>query len=621
MGAPTRARYLRRKNATTAWGVGLLFAIVFTAGMSLWLGEFLTSGRHVNPAQVVVNLIKGDSTFAVPRIWGFVIVVLFLVGQLLLVLWVRSKMTRPAWVDVAATHMGSSKELQVFSEKAARQKAVQLNVISKDKKAVKKEFKGIPNADGSPKTVPNCSVGQFMGVLVSGGTRLYASYEDVGLIFAGPRTGKTSSYSIPLVLNAPGAVVATENKRGLHDHTRGIREQVGRVFVFDPQKIVGEKSTWWWNPLSTITNGSEANSLAEHFASGSRSPQAGPPDAFFHPRAITLLKALLLAAALGGYCLRDVQRWLANPDTEESEPYVALKASTFPEVLNEFSGVLAADSGEKTGVFSTAQTMTACLADQEMAAWVNPVLDASGHDSRVHFDPDLFITGSNTLYSLSRDTAGSAAPLVTALTVAVCEAGQRLAKVSAQGRLAKPLSVILDEAANVCRWKDLPQLYSYFGSQGILLVTILQSYPQGAGVWGELGMDALMSASNWKIYAGGNVPGKLLTSLVDSIGSYYYTTPGTPASKGSPRGIAQEHEAKIFDAAELQALPKGRAILTSTGQRAALLRTVPWMAGPYKDGVEASVKKFDPQGEETLKKARQEILAQRKDPDRVGVPV
>lgn len=621
MGAPTRARYLRRKNATTKWGVGALFVLVFTLGTSFWLGEFLTSGRHINPAQVVADLIKGKSTFGGQRIWAFVLVVVFLVVVLVLVLWVRSKLTRPAWVDVAASHMGSAKELAVFSEKAARQKAIALNVLSKDKKAAKKELQGITNADGSPTMDPNSHVGQFLGVLVSGGNRLYASYEDVGLIFAGPRTGKTSSYSIPLVLNAPGAVVATENKRGLHDHTRGVRENVGRVFVFDPQKIVGEESSWWWNPLSTITNGPEANSLAEHFASGSRSPQAGPPDAFFHPRAITLLKALLLAAALGGYCLRDVQRWLANPDTEESEPYVALKNSRFPEVLNEFSGILAADSGEKTGVFSTAQTMTACLADQEMASWVNPVLDANGQDNRVHFNPDLFITGSNTLYSLSRDTAGSAAPLVTALTVAVCEAGQRLAKASAQGRLAKPLSVILDEAANVCRWKDLPQLYSYFGSQGILLVTILQSYPQGAGVWGELGMDALMSAANWKIYAGGNVPGKLLTSLVDSIGSYYYTTPGTPASNGSPRGIAQEHEAKIFDAAELQALPKGRAILTSTGQRAALLRTVPWMAGLHSEGVQASVKKFDPQGEATLKKAMEELTAQRKDPDRVGVAV
>ncbi|UIK89583.1 hypothetical protein [Arthrobacter polaris] len=131
---------------------------------------------------------------------------------------------------------------------------------------------------------------------------------------------------------------------------------------------MGEHSSWWWNPLSTITNGPEANSLAEHFASGSRSPQAGPRT-LFHPRAITLLKSLLLAAALGGYCLRDVQRWLANPDTEESEPYVALKTlcSRKSSMNSPVSSPL---TREKTGVFSTAQTMTACLADQEMASWL-----------------------------------------------------------------------------------------------------------------------------------------------------------------------------------------------------------------------------------------------------------
>ncbi|UIK90422.1 hypothetical protein [Arthrobacter polaris] len=70
----------------------------------------------------------------------------------------------------------------------------------------------------------------------------------------------------------------------------------------------------------------------------------------------------------------------------------------------------------------------------------------------------------------------------------------------------------------------MPQLYSYFGSQGILLVTILQSYPQGAGVWGT-GYGCLDECRELENLCWGNVPGKLLTSLVDSIGSYYYTTP------------------------------------------------------------------------------------------------
>ncbi|MUK02792.1 TraM recognition domain-containing protein [Vibrio cholerae] len=599
MGAPTRARYLRRKNALQLWLLIPAFTVVISALAALWVGEYLATGRSINPGQVLLDLIKGTSTFDQPRFMGAGLVVAALIVLGLFILWVRAKLSKPAWVDVAAQHMASYKELSSLSEKAAHAHGVRLGV----QQGVKKQ------------------VGLALGALVSSGRQLYGTFEDVGLIFAGPRTGKSSSYSIPLILDAPGAVVATENKRGVCDHTRAARAAVGRVFVFDPQSVVGEPPTWWWNPLSTVTNGTEANALAEHFASGSRAPEAGPPDAFFHPRAITLLKAFFLAAATGGYTLLDVQRWLAESDKRESQPWMVLRDSRYREVFNELAGLLSAEPGEKSGVFSTAQTMTACLADQAIAQWVNPDPDFTGTDQREHFNPDLFIQGANTLYSLSRETSGSAAPLVTALTVAVCDAGQRLARTSPQGRLAVPLIVVLDEAANVCRWKDLPKLYSHFGSQGILLVTILQSYPQGVGVWGELGMDALLSAANWTIYAGGNKPGKLLTTLVDSIGNYYYTTPGTPASKGSPRGRAQEHEAKIFDAAELQALPKGRAILLSSGNRAALLRTVPWMKGPHKEAVEASVKLHDPQAEQTLENTRRELQAQHKDPDRVGVPV
>ncbi|WP_405065130.1 TraM recognition domain-containing protein [Kribbella sp. NBC_01510] len=39
---------------------------------------------------------------------------------------------------------------------------------------------------------------------------------------------------------------------------------------------------------------------------------------------------------------------------------------------------------------------------------------------------------------------------------------------------------VLDEAANVCRWKDLPDLYSHYGSREIVLTTILQSWAHGS---------------------------------------------------------------------------------------------------------------------------------------------
>jgi hypothetical protein len=62
---------------------------------------------------------------------------------------------------------------------------------------------------------------------------------------------------------------------------------------------------------------------------------------------------------------------------------------------------------------------------------------------------------------------------VTALSVAICQAAEERAKVSPGGRLPVPLVVVLDEAANVCRWRELPNLYSHYGSRGICMMSIL----------------------------------------------------------------------------------------------------------------------------------------------------
>ncbi|NEB06859.1 TraM recognition domain-containing protein, partial [Streptomyces sp. SID13726] len=142
-----------------------------------------------------------------------------------------------------------------------------------------------------------------------------------------------------------------------------------------------------------------------------------------------------------------------------------------------------------------------CLTNRQVAAWITPQGPA---DTRPQFSPEEFVraglpsaagesapTKPGTLYSLSKEGRGTAGPLVTALTVAVVEAAEELAAESAGGRLATPLVGVLDEAANVCRWRELPNLYSHYGSRGIVLDTVLQSWSQGVEVWGESGMKKL----------------------------------------------------------------------------------------------------------------------------------
>ena len=87
------------------------------------------------------------------------------------------------------------------------------------------------------------------------------------------------------------------------------------MWVFDPQAVAEEEPTWWWNPLSYVTDEATAGNLAQHFADGSREPGT-KPDAYFDPAGQNLLQAFLLAAALDRRPITQVYTWLTRPHDE-----------------------------------------------------------------------------------------------------------------------------------------------------------------------------------------------------------------------------------------------------------------------------------------------------------------
>ncbi|WP_258369090.1 hypothetical protein [Curtobacterium sp. MCPF17_046] len=104
---------------------------------------------------------------------------------------------------------------------------------------------------------------------------------------------------VPAILAALGALLTTSNKPDTVETTRTLRDEVGTTWVFDPQEVVDEPPTWWWNPLSYVTDDTTAAKLAGHFAASSLEP-GDKDDAFFHPAGKDLLAGMLLPAALDG---------------------------------------------------------------------------------------------------------------------------------------------------------------------------------------------------------------------------------------------------------------------------------------------------------------------------------
>ncbi len=559
-------------------GIGGVVAAIVVLNVAVRLGHQL-DGTGVelpsDPFAFTLGVILGRVPWPASATW--IVAVLLAIVLALVVLAIvgvvryRKGRTR---VDRASSYMGRGKDVEGLSKRNAQAQATRL---------------GVTGSLGVP-------IGKTLGQMP-----LYGTWEDMHIDIWGPRTGKTTSRAVPAILDAPGGVLVTSNKRDVVDATRDVRAEAGPVWVFDPQGIALENPTWWWNPLSYVTDEVRAAKLADHFASGSRDPGA-KTDAYFDPAGQDLLAGLLLAAALDVRPITDVYTWLTRP-TEE-EPIDILRRHGYDLTADQVRGVITAPEKQRGGIYGTAQQMASCLTNRQVAAWVNP---QGNPDLRPQFDPAAFVRDGGTLYSLSKEGRGTAGPLVTALTVAVVEAAEELAAGSAGGRLSVPLLGVLDEAANVCRWRELPNLYSHYGSRGIVLMTILQSWSQGVDVWGESGMRKLWSASNVKVYGGGVSEDAFLESLSKLIGDYDRQASSVSSGRGGRSVNQQLHRERILDVADLAAMPKGRAVVLSSGNRPTLIRTQPWMTGPHADKVKASIAAHDPQASRTIIEAQESV--------------
>ncbi|WP_194814052.1 type IV secretory system conjugative DNA transfer family protein [Nocardia sp. XZ_19_385] len=548
--------------------------------VALHLGNALAVVRQdipVNPIAIVAELVRGQLTWPKPS----TVIVLLVAALLVTFVLVRKRMAKKQTkgklpVDDKAGYMGSGGAIAALTEAGVREKAEQLGM-----KLGYKDAPGVP-----------------IGISVADGTMLYGSYEDLHLDIWGPRQGKSTSRVIPAILSAIGPVLTTSNKRDVVDATRDVREAKGSpTYVFDPQGVADEDPTWYWNPLDWVDArraGCEmrAQRLAGHFADADNGSDAPSQDAFFDLEAEDLLAALFLAAAVARRPIVQVWDWVTNPG--DTEPVELLRGASHDYTASGLAMQYNADPRTRSGIFGTAKKMIRCLQLSNVHPWVLP------GDDRRQFDELEFVERNGTLYSLSLEGRGSAAPLVSALTEAVVDVAMRKASRSPGGRLPIPLLAVLDEAANVVRWKDLPKQYSHFGSRGIVVMTVLQSWAQGARCWGDAGMLALWSAANIKVLGSGVDDMNFLRDRSEAIGEYESISSSVSESKGGKSYSRSLGASKTFTVHGLTTLPKGRAIVFTSGQPAVLVRTVPWWEGDYANEIKASIAQHDPTRKTTI---------------------
>ncbi|MGW1991387.1 type IV secretory system conjugative DNA transfer family protein [Embleya sp. NPDC001921] len=552
--------------------LGLLVIIMGLLWVGATAGTPSTKASPPPPQAILFLLIVGDYQWpgtdatVVTVMLGLVVAGAF--GSLTaLVMFVRR---RQIPIDRAIPYLARPRELAASTTKGVRSKA--------------DDF-GLPAGE-----VP----GVYIGKAVRHGIDVWGSWEDMHIDIWGPRTGKTTARAIPNIVAAPGAVVVTSNKRDIVDATRLSRARRGKVWIFDPQNQAGGKPTWYWDPLTYVGDSIvKATKLAGRFASINR-PSHARSDAYFEPAAETLISNLLLAASINGDQITQVYTWLTRPT--DSTPERILRSAGHSPSADAVDGVITAPDRQRAGVYGTALQIVSFLIAPTVTAWVTP----GDQPNRPSFDYKAFVRSGDTIYLLSEETNKMAAPLVVALTAALAEEAENAGLDQPGGRLPIPMLFVLDEAANVCPWKALPDKYSHFGSRGVVMMTILQSWAQGVAAWGDVGMAKMWGAANVRVYGGGVLDTKFLGDLAAASGSF---EPGTTSysrksSDYFEKNISKASRAEsVLEVADLASMPRGRAFVQFSGTKPALIKPIPWWEGAYADEIRSSLAQFAPRGE------------------------
>jgi type IV secretory pathway TraG/TraD family ATPase VirD4 len=325
--------------------------------------------------------------------------------------------------------------------------------------------------------------GPRLGRMRGAGLPLHASIEDSVLLVGPPGAGKGTGFMYRAVADAVGAVVSTSTKPDVLLNTVALRQRDGlhgprKVWVFDPQEISGWPSVLRWSPTRGCEDPTTAIVRAAGMAEASQVGKGVTNGDFWAGQTAAVIRCYLHAAALGNKTALDVMRWARNPKAEEPITILNEHPGAADGWGDELAEQKAAPANQVGSVWAGVRRAFDSLADPRVARACSPQPGEG-------FSPEEFIENGDTLYLLGSNKATlSVAPLVVALIEDIVEAGRRLAADSPGERMALPLTLALDEVANIAPLPSLPYVLGDGRGQGFQTHVVFQSLAQARSRWG-----------------------------------------------------------------------------------------------------------------------------------------
>lgn len=429
-------------------------------------------------------------------------------------------------------------------------------------------------------------VGRKIGV--SQGQEVWTSLEDSCVLFGPPRSGKGFYLVINAILDSPGAVVATSTRGDNVAATIGLRRRVGPCTVFDPQGLSGVKSSLKWSPFQGCEDPEKASVRAQALMAATGLGKSNSNQEWAQQARI-ILQMLLHAAALGKVRIKEFARWGSAPDLcDEAVEILLNHPDAAPGWGANLKAEISADPKTRQSKWLGVVGATEALTVGKVAESLDP-----GPDEKM-LDPEEFIRSKGTLYLLGSKSDGSAiAPFLIALMDEITNIGRRMAKRMPGNRLDPPMSVILDEIANLAPWESLPQLMADGGGTGISPFAIFQSPAQVRNQWGADEAQALVDSAILQIQLGGSNNTDELRRFTDLMDQRTVQEKSRSVSDSGGSQSINDRKESVLTVGELRRMPTGYGLLLNRNGRPVVMKMTRWIDRKDVEQIKASKKKFE----------------------------
>ena len=324
------------------------------------------------------------------------------------------------------------------------------------------------------------------------------------LVIGPPRSGKTSAVIIPNVLAWRGPVVTTSTRRDVLDACAPRRVGLGRACCCDPLGVVrtlpAGVERYDWSPLRGCERWDVAVARARDLLDGAGT---GLEEAsHWRVRGQQLLAALLHAARERGLVMSTMVEWVHAGRHEPAQRILADAGAVRPLAI--LDGIARTPARERGSIWSSVAGA--------LAAFDVGTVAASADRADVTGELNELLDSQSTLFVVApSDHQASLAPLVVGLVEEVRATAVRRSELT--GPLDPPLLLALDEVANICPLRALPQIASEGGGRNIVLLAAFQDLSQAAERWGRTTADGLLTLAGAKLVLPGVADSSTLRQL------------------------------------------------------------------------------------------------------------